>query len=163
MELLALFTSEDSRMDSVRVHKTIYFPDPYVGIFLKRNLTPDYAWRCLLGAIVDAGAKADYKPIIDWIRVSLMQESREDHPYPLAMPQPTNLFIGRDLLRHRNHILIRHIPKHNPALQRVQGYLIASHIEEMALDLQQDREDKMRVREQAENKGVTEFLGTNIT
>ena len=81
-----------------------------------------------------------------------MRKSGDYQPYPLSMPQPTNLFIVRDLLRHRNHILIRHIPKHDPALQRVQGYLIASHIGEMALELHQDREDKMRVREQAKKR-----------
>ena len=68
-----------------------------------------------------------------------------------------------DLIRHRHQILIIHLSGRDPMLQRVQGYMIATNIEEVAAELQRDVEEKDMVRQRAESKGVPKFLETNLT
>ena len=86
LDLLGPFFAEGADMDSIRVRNIIYLPDPFLGIFLQRNLTPAKAWSHLRGAIIDAGATYDCCHIIDWLWVALTRKRGEDHPSPLAMP-----------------------------------------------------------------------------
>ena len=55
VDLLGTLSSKDARIDAMPVCNRIYLPAPYVGMFLKCNLTPDKAWSQLLGDIVDVG------------------------------------------------------------------------------------------------------------
>ena len=48
---------------------------------------------------------------------------------------------------HRNNMLTRHLPRLDPALQRVQGSLIANHTEEVAVEMMRYREVKALVRQ----------------
>ena len=56
-----------------------------------------------------------------------------------------------DLLRHRHHMLTCHLPGLEPALQRVQGSIIATHIREAAVEMRRDREtNELSCQEDAE-------------
>ena len=135
LDLLGPLSADDSDMEVIRIKKTIYLPTPYVGIFLERDLTPNYAWSRLQGAIVDARGEVGCQTIIDWIRIALMNNSGEDQPYPLAIILPTAPLADVDLIRHCHQILTCNLPGTNPTLQRVQGYLIDTHIGEVAVEI----------------------------
>ena len=44
-----------------------------------------------------------------------------------------------DLLQHSHHMLTHHLLGMDPAFQRVQGFLIATHIKEVAVGMRRDR------------------------
>ena len=70
---------------------------------------------------------------------------------------------GGEIIRHYHQILIRHLPRQEPALQHVQGSLIATHIGEVGVELQQNREEKARVVDLGKSKGFTNVLGKKPT
>ena len=63
---------------------------------------------------------------------------------------------------HRHQILTRLLPRIDPTLQSMQGYLIATHIKEVAVEMQKELEDKAHVREWPKSKGVPNILGINL-
>ena len=159
MDLMGPFTAYNAYVNSILFINKIYLPLPYMGIFLERNIAPVKAWSRLQGAIVDAGAEVDCQPIIGWLRVAFMLNSGDDQPSPLAMPQPTTQLMDGNMIRHRHHILICHHPRRDPALQRVQGLLVSTHIGEVDVELRDDREDKAQFRERSDRKLLPEFQG----
>ena len=65
--LLGPFNSTYADAEPLRILNTIYLPAPFVGLFLKRDLTPADAWTRLCGAIVEGGQEVGCSLIIDWI------------------------------------------------------------------------------------------------
>ena len=65
--LLGPFSSTDSNVEPLCIHKTIYLPAPFVGIFLRRYLMLVESCTRLHSAIVDRGLEVDCCYIIDWI------------------------------------------------------------------------------------------------
>ena len=96
-------------------------------------------WTCLCGTIVDGGLEVYCFPITDLICVALTPKTGGEK-LPFAMPRPTVPMANGDLLQHRHHMLTHHLLGLDPALQRVQGLLIATHIREVALEMRRDRE-----------------------
>ena len=90
------------------------------------------SWTHLCDVIVDGDIEVDCLPIIDWLYVALTLKTGDDKS-PLAMPRTTALMADGDLLHHRHHMLILHLPRMDLALQRVQGSLIVTHIGEVAV------------------------------
>ena len=74
VDLIGMFTSEDTVVEIVRIRKTSYLLDPYVGMLLERKHMLAEAWSRLRGAIVKARAKVYFQPIIEWLRVTLTQK-----------------------------------------------------------------------------------------
>ena len=107
-------------MEPLRVCKTVHLPTPFVGLFLKQDLTNVEAWNHLHGTIVNGGLEVDFCPIIDWLYVALTLKTG-DEKSPLDMPRSTVPTEDGDLLRHRNKMLTHHLPMLEPALQRAQG------------------------------------------
>ena len=70
---------------------------------------------------------------------------------------------GINLLCHRHHMITCQLPGLDPALQRVQGLLIATHIGEVAVELRQDREVKALSYKENEKKGIPDLLGYHLT
>ena len=124
---------------------------------------PVEAWRRLRGAIVDTVAEADCLPISRWTQVDSTSKGGDDQLYPLAMPRTTNTVMDEGPIHHQNNIPIRHLPGQDPFLQHFQGSLIASHIGEVTVELLHDHEKRARINDQPDNKGVPEFLRTNLT
>ena len=62
----------DAGVETIRCCKIVYVPAPYVGLFLSANLTPIEAWHRLRGAIFDAKAEEACRPLIDWLRATLV-------------------------------------------------------------------------------------------
>ena len=98
------------------------------------------------GAIINVGLEVDCCPIIDWICIGLTL-SAGGGKSPLAIPLPTAPLADGDFLRHRRHMLTRHLPGLDPALQRVQGSLITTHIGEVTVDMRNNREVKAVIRQ----------------
>ena len=80
------------------------------------------------GPLLMPDQKLFCQPIIDCLQAALMWKSEDNHPPPLAMPRTTSELMDGNLLRHLHHILIHHLPVHNPMLQHAQGSLIDLHI-----------------------------------
>ena len=73
------------------------------------------------------------------------------------------LLADGDLLRHRHHMLTRHLPGMEPDLKRVQGLFIANGIREVVVELKRDRETKSLSHKVDREKGIPELLGSNFT
>ena len=59
-------------------------------------------------------------------------------------------------------MLSHHLPRTEPALQRDQGLLTATHIEDVAVEMRRDREAKALVYQADAEKGVQDLLGSNL-
>ena len=91
-------------------------------------MTPVEVWSHLRGAIIDARATVDFRPLTDWLRVEITKKISIYQPSPLTMLRPTDPLAYGDLILYRHQVLTCHIPGLDPTLQRVQGFLIATHI-----------------------------------
>ena len=58
INLLGTYGAGDAGAEVICCCKTMYAPDPYVGLLLGNNLTPVEAWNCLQGVIVNSTAEA---------------------------------------------------------------------------------------------------------
>ena len=58
--LLGPFYSTDVNMEPLCICKTIYLPAPFVGIFLKQDLTPVEDWTRLCSTIIDGGIEVNF-------------------------------------------------------------------------------------------------------
>ena len=95
-------------------------------------------WIRIRGAIMDAGQEVDCRTIMDWLRDALTKKV-EDDKLPFAMPRPTAPLADGDLIYHHHHMLNQHLPDLYPALQRLHGSLISTHIMEVTVELWRDR------------------------
>ena len=59
-------------------------------------------------------------------------------------------------------MLTHHLPGMEPSLQRDQGLLTATHIENVAVEMRRDREAKALVYQADAEKGVQDLLGSNL-
>ena len=108
------------------VRKTIYLPEPFLGVFLERNLMPAEACTCLRGATINGGQEVDCQLIIVWLRIALTKKVGDDK-LPLTMPRPTAPLADGNLLCHWHHMLTRHLPGLDPSLQRGHRSIIVTH------------------------------------
>ena len=92
------------------------------------DLTPVEACTRLSGTIVNRGLEVDFRPIINLIYANLTLKTGDDKS-PLAIMRPTAPLVDGHLLRHRYYMLTRHLSRLEPALQRVEGLIIATHID----------------------------------
>ena len=83
--------------------------------------------------------------------------------FPLAMLSPTVSLADGDLLCHCHHILTHHLLRLDPALLRVQASLIANNIGKIAVELRCDRDVKAQSIKADDEKGIPDFLGSNLT
>ena len=60
-------------------------------------------------------------------------------------------------------MITRLLPCMEPALQRVQGLLIATHIGNVAVGMSRDREAKALAFQEDAEKGVPDLVGSNLT
>ena len=91
-----------------------------------------------------------------------MQKIGDNQPSPLTIPRPTATIMDVNHLWHCHQILILQLPRHNPALQRVQRSLIALHIGGVAVELRHEYEEMAMVIKQSYNKCVPEIMGGNL-
>ena len=70
--LLGPYGAGDAGVKIICCRKTVYVPEPYVGLLLSADLSPVEAWNRLRGATVDPVAEAACWPIIDWLRVAIV-------------------------------------------------------------------------------------------
>ena len=59
-------------------------------------------------------------------------------------------------------MLNRQLPGMEPAIERVKGLLIATHIGEAALELRRDREAKVLACKADDEKGIPDLLGYKL-
>ena len=125
-------------MDVVWVRETIYLPTPYVDIFLGGELMPMEACTHLWGLIVNVGVEDDCHPLIDWLRVALTRKEGQYQTSPLVIPWLTTLLMYEYLLHYWYPILVNNLPGLDPSLTQAQGFLIAIHIGQVAVELRKD-------------------------
>ena len=82
---------------------------------------------------------------------------------PLSLLHRTAPLADGDLFHHRQHILTRHLPVIDTSLKRVQISLIATHIREVTVKIQQEREAKVYLKKVDKEKGIPEIIGINLT
>ena len=116
---LGTLSTDDTAVEAICFHKTIYFPAPFIGFFLEYDLTPVEACSCLCGAIFDSWASVDCHPIIYWLHFLITNKSVVYLLYPLAMYCTTTPLVYRNLIRHYHQVLTRHLSGIDLALQRV--------------------------------------------
>ena len=73
LKMLGTYAAGDAGVESICCRKTVYVPAPYVGLLLSSDLTPVEDWQRLRVAIADAAAEDACRPIVDWIRASLVR------------------------------------------------------------------------------------------
>jgi hypothetical protein len=66
-------TPEDLK-DDIRTRHAMYLPPQFVHLFLERRLTPRQALLSVHAALTTSGTIADYKPLMDWLRVAATKE-----------------------------------------------------------------------------------------
>ena len=66
-------------------------------------------------------------------------------------------------MRHCHQILTLHLSGLDPAMQRVQGSIMATHIREVAVDMQRDQEEKSQVRKRCVINIFPNLLRKNLT
>ena len=146
-ELLLPLSSDNTSVNTVRINKTFYLPDHYVGMFLEQDVTPSEVWIRLRGATVNTREKVEYQPITYWIQVALTRNIGNEQPSPISIPWPTAPLVDRELLMYQHNVLVFNLPGCENSLQHAQCSLIATHISELAVKICQDQEEKARFSE----------------
>ena len=85
-----------------------------------------------------------------------------DQTSPLAVTQPNSPLAYGKLMCHRHQVLTRHLPGIDPTLQHVQGLLIATHIREVAVEMQQDRVGEGSGKRACEKQGSYQSTGDKL-
>ena len=62
----------DTECKQVKIWYSVYVPHPLVGHLLGQKLTGSQAWDRVRGAIIDLSIEVECKPLVDWLRVSLL-------------------------------------------------------------------------------------------
>ena len=118
--LLGTYGTVDAGDENIRCCKTVYVPAPYVGLLLSKDLSPVEAWNRLCGEIVDAGAEATCRPIIDWLRAAIVRSGPNKHS-TLMVPNALAPLTETLFLQHRHRLLLIHLPgprtKHQPRVR----------------------------------------------
>ena len=100
----------------------------------------------LQSSIINAGAKAYFCPIIEWVQVTLTRKGGNNQPYTLAILRPATTLMDVNLLRHRHKILICHLLGRYPSIHIAQVSLIVAHIGKAKVELCRNCEEKERIR-----------------
>ena len=159
--LLGPYGARDAGVEIIRCCKKVYVPAPYGGILLCADITPVEEWNRLHGAIVDAATKAACRPLIDWLRAAIVRSSPNTHS-TLVVPEPSAPFPDTLLLQHCHWLLLIHLPKLEPSINRAAGTCIVEIIGKVTVELMETRLENKRVKEKNDNKGATEYFGANL-
>ena len=155
LTLLGPYGAGDSGVEIIRCRKTVYVPALYVGLMLGGYLTPVEAWNRLWVAIFDAVAEDACRPLIDWLHAAIVRSVPNTYSM-LVFPKPSAPLPNALLLQHRHRLLLSHLPGLDPSINRASGTRIVETVGEVAVELRETRLENKRVREQKDNKGVTE-------
>ena len=133
----------------------MYVPTPYVGLLLCADITPVEAWNLLRGAIVDTAAEAACRPLIDWLRATIVQSGPNTHS-TLIFPEPLAPLPDALLPQHRHRLLFSHLPGLDLSINQAAGTRITETVGEVAVELRETRLENKRVREKKDHKGATD-------
>ena len=159
--LLGPYGAGDAGVEIIRCHKTVYVPAPYVGLLLCADFSPVEAWNHLCGAIFNATAEADCRPLIDWLRAAIVRSGPNTHS-AIVLPKPSAPLLDALLLQHRHRLLLSHLPRLYPSINRAAGNHIAETAGALSVELRETRLENKRVREKKDNKGTTEYFDANL-
>ena len=90
------------------------------------------------GAIVNAAAEDACRPIIDWLRASLVQ-SGPNALSAIRVPEPLAPLPDTLLLQHRHRLILSHLPGLDPSINRATGTRISETVGEVAVELRKTR------------------------
>ena len=112
-------------------------------------------------AIVDAASEAACWPLIDWLRAAIVRSVPNTHS-PLVVPEPSAPLPDTLLLQNRHRLLLIHLSRLDPSINRASGTRISETLGEVAVKLRETWLENKRVREKKDNNGATENFGANL-
>ena len=78
------------------------------------------------------------------------------------VPEPSAPLPDALLLQHRHRLLLSHLPRLDPSINRAAGTCIAETVGEVKVELRETQLENKRVRKKKERKGVAEYFGANL-
>ena len=144
INLLGPYGAGDAGAEVIRFCKTVYVPDPYVGLFLGNNLTPVEAWNRFRGAISDAATEAACRSIIDWLRTTIVRSGPVTYS-ALVVFEPSSPLPNALLLQHRHRLLLIHLPGIDPSINSAAGTRIEEMVGEVGVELRETWLENKRV------------------
>ena len=91
-----------------------------------------------------------------------MEVSSTWHQEKYIVPEPSATLPDAFLLHNCHRLMLSHLPSLDPSINRAAGTRISETVGEVAVELRETRLEKKRVRERKDNKGATEYFGTNL-
>ena len=138
--LFGTYAMGDAECGQVKTRYAVYVPPPLVGHLLGRELTARQAWDQVRGAIIDLGIQVECKPLVNWLRVSLTR--RADGGRPVISVSDMIAPVADELLMlHRKTLMVRHLLRLDPSIERATGTQIARKIGEVSVEMRVDREE----------------------
>ena len=119
-------------------------------------------WHRVRGSIANTSAQDACRPIIDWLRASLVR-SGQNALSMLRVPEPLAPLPDTLLFQHRHRLLLSHLPGLYPSINRAAGTRIDETVGEVAVILRETPLENKRVRKKKERKGAAEYFGVNLT
>ena len=160
--LFGPYTVSDGECEQVKTGYAVYVPPPLVGHLLGRELTARQAWDRVRGEIIDLGIEVECKPLVDWLRVSLIRRADGGRPV-ISVADVIAPVADKLLMLHRHALMVRHLLGLDPSIERATGAQIARKIGEVSVEMRADREERKESRNRkTEQKGAKEFFGTNL-
>ena len=136
--LLGPYGAGDTEVKIIRCCKTVYVPTPYVGLLLIADVSSVELWNRLCRAIVDTAAEAACRPIINWLRATIVRSGPNTHS-ALVVPEPLVPLPDALLLQHRHRLLLSHLPRLDPSINQAARTRIVEMVGEVTVELRETR------------------------
>ena len=154
--LLYPMADGDAGATTVRVHRTVYVPPPFVPILLVDELSPVKAWHRLQGTLATANLEVDCWAVTNCLKVALIRPAPNALP-PLLMYEPTAPLVDPVILKHCRAILIRYLPGLDPSMIWATGSLIVINIGDLVSEQLSEKLEVEALQKRKEDRGQTHF------
>ena len=150
--LLYPMADGDAGATTVRVHRTVYVPPPFVPILLVDELSPVKAWHRLQGTLATANLEVDCWAVTNFLKVALIRPAPNALP-PLLMYEPTSTLSDAVILKHCHAMLIRDLPCLDPSMIRATVYLIVTNIGNLVLEQRAEHLEAEALQKRKDDRG----------
>jgi hypothetical protein len=167
-ELFGPYTAGQPDVEPISTRAIILVPNRYVVPFLSTGMTPKEAYHVLSGMIHQDGNDVACEPLLDWLRVTLVQRAgaiitpatQVDMPTPPAFGDPQ---VHQEFNAYRVQMLHRDFPHLLPGAQHHSAVLIAQGISTLTNEQRLTRiEAQQRQAVQDAAKTPADLFGTRL-
>ena len=134
LTLIRPFGAGDAWVEIIRCCKTVYVPEPYIGLLLGANFTLVEDWNRLQGSIVNTAAEDACRPFNNWIRATIARAVLDNYS-TLILLEPSATLRDALLLQHLHRLLLSHMPGLYPSINQAAGTRISKKVREVAVKL----------------------------